>query len=79
MTDDPIRDAIQRHLLDAAGDGWSVTQFVISMGLEKLASDGTVESVAWYWAPPNQPLWQTTGLLDQIQGDIHREDPDDDD
>jgi hypothetical protein len=61
---DSIRDAIQRYLLDTAGDGWSVTQFVIVMGLEKINSDGALESTAWHWSPKDQPHWQTCGLLD---------------
>lgn len=62
---DPIREAIQRHLLDAAGDGFQITQFVIAMGLERINSEGVLEATAWYWAPEHQPDWQTTGLLDQ--------------
>lgn len=75
---DPIREAIQRYLLDAAGDGWSVTQFVLAMGLERINSDGAVESTAWYWAPEGQPTWQTTALLDQALG-IHEGSDDEDD
>ena len=74
---DPIREAIQRYLLDVAGDGWSVTQLVISMGLERINSEGNLETTAWYWAPKDQPAWQTAGLLDQAQ-DMHNHPPDDD-
>lgn len=59
-----IREAIQR-LLNASGDGWSVAQYVIAMGLERIAPNGEVESTVWYWAPGNQPEWQTAGLLDR--------------
>lgn len=61
---DQLRAAIQ-HMLDAVGDGWSLGQFVVAMGLEKMNADGTLESIAWYYAPPDQPEWQTGGLLDR--------------
>lgn len=61
---DYIREAIQRYLTES-GDDWTVTQFVIAMGLERINTDGTVESTAWYYAPEEQPDWQTGGLLDQ--------------
>lgn len=67
---DPIREAIQRTILDKEGEGWSVTQYVIAMGLERMNPDGTVDSLAWYHSPPDQPAWQTSGLLDQAQ-DLH--------
>lgn len=62
--DDHIRDAIQEHILDAAGDGWTLAQYVLAMGLQKIEPDGTVSSTAWAWAPPNQPGWQSMGLLE---------------
>ena len=62
--DDTVRDAIQAAILDAAGDGWTLTQYTVCMGLQRLSPDGTVESTAWYWAPPGQPDWQTLGLLE---------------
>lgn len=58
-----IRAAVQL-LLDAAGDGWNIAQFVISMGLERVNSDGELEATSWLWAPPSQPEWMTDGLLD---------------
>lgn len=39
MTDDPIRDAIQSYL-DAYGDGWTLSHFVVQMGLERFAGAG---------------------------------------
>lgn len=59
---DGIRQAIQNYL-DSEGDGWSLTQFVVAMGLERIDSDGDVESLAWYCAPKDQADWQTKGLL----------------
>lgn len=59
---DLIRQAIQQ-LLDAAGDGWVVDQFVLSLGLQRMNSSGEIESSAWVWAPSEQPDWQTDGLL----------------
>ena len=61
MADDEIQEAIQK-LLDKEGDGWTLTQYVIAMGLARMSADG-VESIAWYYAPVEQPDWQTEGLL----------------
>lgn len=61
---DQIREAIQK-VLNQEGDGWTVTQYVVAMGLEKLNPDGEIEATAWYYAPDNQASWQTCGLLDQ--------------
>lgn len=62
--DDAIRDAIQSRVLDAAGDGWTLGQYVVCMGLQRLDPDGRVESIAWCWAPDGQPDWQSLGLLE---------------
>jgi hypothetical protein len=60
-----IHDAIQA-MLDAHGDGWHCAQYVVCMGLERVNADGEVESLAWLWAPSEQPDWQTDGLLDAV-------------
>lgn len=62
--DDAVRDAIQARILDAEGDGWTLSQYVICMGLQRMSSDGTVESTAWVWSPTGQPDWQSLGLLE---------------
>jgi len=59
---DRLRNAIQK-LLNAEGDGWVLDQFVLALGLQRVNSDGDVESTAWVWAPAEQPDWQTDGLL----------------
>ena len=59
---DRLRAAIQR-LLNNEGDGWVLGQFVLALGLEKMNSDGIIESTAWVWAPADQPDWITDGLL----------------
>lgn len=59
-----LRDAIQAVINELDDDrGWNVSQFVISMGLERVNADGQVESCSWHWAPPEQPDWQIIGLL----------------
>lgn len=55
-----LRRCIQKILDD--GDGWQVDQFVICLGLERIV-DGRVESTPWVWSPPEQPDWQTDGLM----------------
>ena len=59
---DRLRNAIQK-LLNAEGDGWVLDQFVLALGLQRVNSEGDVESTAWVWAPAEQPEWQTDGLL----------------
>lgn len=62
--DDAVRDAIQSRVLDAAGDGWTLGQYVVCMGLQRIDPEGRVESTAWFWAPEGQPDWQSLGLLE---------------
>ena len=59
---DRLRNAIQR-LLNAEGDGYVLNEFVLALGLQRMDSEGTVESTAWVWAPAEQPDWITDGLL----------------
>lgn len=75
---DYLRNAIQR-LLDESGDGWTVTQYVIAMGLERLNPDGSVECVPWHWSPRDQPGWQTLGLLERAADDLHYSEFEDED
>lgn len=63
MSGEAIRAAIQATL-DEAGDGWTLTQHVVCMGLERV-TDGGIEAAAWYWTPPGQPEWMTDGLIEQ--------------
>ena len=57
-----LRNAIQK-LLNQEGDGWVLNEFVMALGLQKLNSEGDIESTAWVWAPADQPDWITDGLL----------------
>lgn len=57
-----IAAAIQ-SMLDDDNEGWHLCQFVLCLGLEQVASDGTMRSVAYVWSPPDQPDWSTDGLL----------------
>jgi hypothetical protein len=57
-----LRNAIQK-LLNADSDGWIVQEFVLALGLQRMNSEGHIESTAWVWAPAEQPDWQTDGLL----------------
>lgn len=61
-----IRASVQA-VLNACGDGYSIAQFVICMGLERVTADGELEATSWLWAPPSQPEWMTQGLLDSAQ------------
>lgn len=61
---DKLRAALQ-EIIDTAedADGWSVSQFVVVMGLERIR-DGHVEATSWYWHPPDQADWMVSGLLE---------------
>lgn len=56
-----LRAAIQQLLND--GDGWVLDDFVLCLGLQRINSDGEVESTAWVWSPVEQADWKTDGLL----------------
>lgn len=49
-----------------AGDGWTLSAYVVALGLERVLPDGTIESIPWSFAAPNQPVWATRGLLDEL-------------
>jgi hypothetical protein len=83
MSDDlahRLRDLLQEllSLQEDRQDGWQVTQFVISMGIERMDSDGHVDATCWYWAPPAQPDWMIAGLL-QAAMELRTDDDDLDD
>lgn len=60
-----IRDAIQAIINEEGeGEGWTLGQFVVVMGLERMLSDGKVEATSWYWNPPDQAEWMNMGLLE---------------
>ena len=63
---DRIRKAVQAAI-DAeepeGSQGWTVTQLVVVMGLERI-HDAKIESCGWIWAPPDQADWMTIGLLE---------------
>jgi hypothetical protein len=59
---DRLRNAIQK-LLNAEGDGYVLNEFVLALGLQRIDSDGNIDSTAWVWAPAEQPDWITDGLL----------------
>ena len=58
-----IRKAIQAVIDTEEGEGWTVTQYVVAMGLERI-HDAKIESCGWIWAPPDQADWMTIGLLE---------------
>lgn len=64
LTPSQAVEAAIQLLLDDAGDGWTLSGFVIVMGLERVAGDD-IESASWMHTPANQPGWVTQGLLDE--------------
>lgn len=73
-----LRHNIQR-MLDLAGDGWHLAQYVLCMGLERVTPDGELECTAWVWAPPNQAEWMSDGLLQACTDLRQTSDTNDDD
>jgi hypothetical protein len=59
---DPIKTAIQT-VLDQHGDGWTCSDFVVAIGLERVDSDGELETMPWWYAPKAQAEWVTDGLI----------------
>lgn len=55
--------AAVQAMLDDEKEGWQVSQYVLSLGLVRMNSDGAMESVAYVWSPAEQPDWATDGLL----------------
>ena len=70
MTEEPVKltpGEMVRHymqqMLNNAGDGWQLAQYVLCMGLERVTADGELECTAWVWSPPGQADWMSDGLL----------------
>lgn len=61
--DDPIRSAIQT-VLDACGDGYSVTAYAVGMWIERVA-DGCIETEPWLFAPSYQADCVTRAVMAQ--------------
>jgi hypothetical protein len=60
--DDQIAAAIQARL-DEYGDGWTLGQWVVGMSIERIDSDGQLETIPWRVAAPALANWQTDALL----------------
>lgn len=73
---DPIRDALQQHL-DECGDGWSVRDYVVSLGLERVLADGGIETATYWIAPREQAEYVTDGLFRSAWDDRVNSQPDD--
>jgi len=63
---DPIRAGIQ-HALDSIGDGWNAAHYVVCLGLERVTSDGELETCPFWFAPPEQADYITDGLLMAVE------------
>lgn len=62
---DRVRKALQ-DLLDAEGDGWHMSHFVVILGLEKF-DGGDIVTSAWLTAPEPQADYVTDGLITAAQ------------
>lgn len=63
-----VRKALQ-DLLDAEGDGYHLSHFVVVLGLEKFEGANIVTS-SWLTAPAGQADYITEGLITAAQ-DLH--------
>lgn len=67
MALDGLRQALQA-LLDAEGDGWHVSHYIVVLGIERMDADsGRVDSGVWTAAPVDQADYVATGLLETAQ------------
>lgn len=57
--------AIQ-DVLDAEGDGWTLSHYIVVMGIERMNSEGSVDSAAWIAKPAEQPEYVTDGLISSV-------------
>lgn len=65
MTDhDSLRVVLQELLDSDDSEGWLLDHYVVVMGLQKIDSDGKVNSISWMTAPEDQADYVTKGLLD---------------
>ena len=66
MSNDPIRNGIQKAL-DSMGDGWTAAHYIVCLGLERVTSDGELETCGFWLAPPEQADYITDGLLMAVE------------
>lgn len=57
-----LTEAIQA-VLDDEGDGWSLSHWIVIMGIERMGSAGGVESSVWITKPDEQAEYVTDGLI----------------
>ena len=62
-----LRAALQAVLDSEDGDGWLLNHYVVVMGVQKMDSNGKVNSACWMTYPEDQANYITTGLLDSAQ------------
>lgn len=65
MSENPyerLRGALQ-YLLNSEGDGWTLSHYVVVMGLQRMDSDGCIENTVWVTMPVEQADYVTDGLV----------------
>ena len=65
---DSLRVVLQELLDSDDSEGWLLDHYVVVMGLQKIDSDGKVNSISWMTAPEDQADYVTKGLLDSAVG-----------
>lgn len=65
MSDNPyerLRGALQ-YLLNSEGDGWTLSHYVVVMGLQRLDAEGSIQNTVWMTMPIEQADYVTDGLV----------------
>lgn len=57
-----LTEAIQA-VLDGEGDGWTLSHWITIMGIERMNSDGEVDTAVWITKPQQQAEYVTDGLI----------------
>ncbi|MCV7210531.1 DUF7213 family protein [Mycolicibacterium canariasense] len=68
--DDRIAEAIQ-ELLNREGDGWTLSNYIVAMQLQRLSPEGEIEGTDWSWAPRSQPTSTNRAMLQEALGDYY--------
>lgn len=54
---------VLQELLNAEGDGWTLSHWIGILGIERMNGDGAVDSAVWICKPADQAEYVTDGLI----------------
>jgi hypothetical protein len=73
---EPSLDAALQARLDEEAEGWRLAHYVAVVGIERMSSDGSVETDVARYTADGQAEYVTEGLLLNADRDTSREDCD---